>query len=75
MSSGVGGDSLADFHRVKALFNALLELKPEEREAALAVSDADISTKSKVLVMLANSTAEADTLASAIGAVGRKSVV
>ena len=69
MSSDVGGDSLADFHRVKALFNALLELKAEDREAALAVSDVDISIKSKVLVMLANSTAEADTLASAIGAV------
>ena len=56
MIAGSSGDSLADFHRVKALFNVLVELKPEEREAALALADVDMATKSKVLVMLADST-------------------
>ena len=67
MSTGAGGDSLADFQRIKSLFNAVVDLPTAEREAALTEMDLDEATRSKVRSILAESILDANTIASVIG--------
>ena len=69
MSVADSSEDLADFQRIKSLFDAVVDLPLNEREAALASLGADKASTSKVLAIIAESTVGGGTLGAAIAAV------
>ena len=69
MSQADSRDDLADFQRIKSLFDAVVDLTDNQREAALAGLGADDAATSKVLAIINQSTIDGGTLGSAIAVV------